>query len=204
MSETLLAVGTVAGAVQIGRTWLAATDADRRPWPPESVSAGFGLHWLLVMAMAGSFFGSVALTYGSLYPVGVVSVLGGAAFLVGAAVNVLASDEFEGPEEILGLERRMHTDGPFRLSRHPEVVGHVGAVGGLAVAAGSWQALVLAVVVGAWFALRPLAEEPVMADRFGRRYEQYRARVARYLDVTRLRRLAAGESPEPASPSDRS
>lgn len=186
VSTTLLGVGVVAAGAQLGLTGLAAADADHRPWPPDEVSGRFGLYWLLVMAMAGPFFTLLVTTAGSLYPVGAVSVAGGVAFLVGAAVNVLAADEFEGPEEILGLEWRVHTEGLFSVSRNPEVVGHVGALLGLAVAAGSWQALVLGTLVVGWFALKPHAEEPVLVERHAEEYARYRSRVARYLDVNRV------------------
>ncbi len=196
VSVTLVAVGLAATVVQLGRTTLAAVDADYRPWPPEQVSGGFGLHWLLVMAMAGTFFTSVATTFGSLYGVGVVpAVAGGALFIVGALVNVRTADVFEGPEEILGLDRRLHAEGPFTMSRNPEVAGHAGAVVGLAVASGSWQALVLSVGIVGWFVVRPLAEEPVLAERHDRRFECYRDRVARYFDTDRLRARLAGDQP---------
>ncbi|QSG12906.1 Putative protein-S-isoprenylcysteine methyltransferase [Halapricum desulfuricans] len=186
MSATLLAIGLTGAALQFVLTGQAAIDAERRPWPPDEITGRFGLYWLLVMSMAGSFFTLIATTSGSLYPVGVVSILGGGAFVLGAAVNVLTADEFEGPEEILGLEWNHHADGPFRFSRNPEVAGHAGAVAGLAVAAGSWQAMVLAGAIVGWFAVRPLAEEPVLAERYGDRYEDYRSRVGRYVDRERL------------------
>ena len=186
VSTTLLGIGAVAAGAQLGLTGLAAVDPDSRPWPPDEVSGRFGLYWLLVMGMAIPFFGLLATTAGSLYPVGVVSVAGGAAFLAGAAVNVLAADEFTGPEEILGLEWRVHTDGPFSFSRNPEVVGHAGALLGLAVAAGSWQALLLGTLAVGWFALKPHAEEPVLVERYAEEYARYRSRVARYLDVNRV------------------
>jgi len=186
MSTTLLAIGLVGGAMQIGLTGWAAVDGSRRPWPPDSVSGQFGLYWLLVMAMAGSFFGLIGTTAGSLYPVGIASIAGGGVFLFGTALNVLTADEFDDPEEILGLAWRHHAGGPFNFSRNPEVLGHVGAVAGLAVAAGSWQAMVLAGTIVGWFILKPLAEEPVLVDRYGEQYEQYRTRVDRYIDWTRL------------------
>jgi protein-S-isoprenylcysteine O-methyltransferase Ste14 len=183
VSTTLLGIGVAAAGAQFALTGLAAADSDYRPWPPDEVSGRFGLYWLLVMGMAMPFFALLATTAGSLYPVGVASVAGGVVFLTGAAVNVLAAAEFEGPEEILGLEWRVHTEGPFSFSRNPEVLGHAGAVLGLAVAAGSWQALLLGTAVAGWFALKPHAEEPVLAERYAEEYAHYRSRVARYLDV---------------------
>lgn len=193
VNTTVLGIGLAAAAVQLGLTGLATVDEDRQPWPPDGVSARFGLHWVLVMAMAGSLFAGVATNYGSLYPVGPLSlVAGGTVFLAGAAVNVLAADEMESPTEILGLSVQLRTGGPFRFSRHPEVAGHAGAVGGLAIASGAGEAFVLAPLLVGWFAIRPFAREPVLARRFDERYEQYRSRVARYLDVGRLR-AALGE-----------
>ena len=186
MSTTVLAIGTVAAGAQFTLTGLAAVSPTHRPWPPDEISGRFGLYWLLVMGMAGSFFTLLATTAGSLYPVGPASVAGAVVFVAGAAVNVLAADEFDGPEEILGLEWRIHTDGPFSFSRNPEVVGHGGALLGLAVAAGSWQALALGALVVGWFALKPHAEEPVLAERHAEEYARYRSRVARYLDVDRV------------------
>ena len=189
MSETLLVVGFGAVATQYLLTGLAATAPELRPWPPDELSGRFGLYWLLVMGTAAPFFGLVATTAGSLYPVGPASLVAGGVFLAGAAVNVLAADEMDDPAEVLGLELSLHTGGPFRLARRPEVAGHAGAVGGLALAAGSWQALALAAAVVGWFLLRPLAEEPVMAERFGTRYDRYRSRVARYGSLDALRGL---------------
>lgn len=191
MGNALLYVGLLAASGQFVRTGLAAVDPDHRPWPPDELSAGFGLYWLLVMGMAASFFGQVATSSGSLYPVGGPSfVAGGVIFLAGAALNVLTADAMDEPAEIFGLEWRLHTTGPFRFSRHPQVAGHAAGIGGLAVAAGAWQALLLAVLIVGWFAVRPFAEEPVLARRFGDEFAEYRSAVARYVDLRRLGRLA--------------
>jgi Putative protein-S-isoprenylcysteine methyltransferase len=112
-------------------------------------------------------------------------------------VNVRTAKALTGPEEILGLDRELHDEGPFTVARNPEVAGHAAAVLGLAVGSGSWQALVLAVAIVSWFALRPLAEEPVLAARHGQRFECYRTRVARYLDSDRLRTRLTGDQPTP-------
>lgn len=188
MSEILLTVGALATVGQVGATLRVALSEDPGPWPPTEVNGRFGLYWLSVMCMAGSFFALLATTHGSLYAVGPVTVaVGGLLGLVGAAVNVWTADTFDDPEEILGLQLGFHTDGPFRLSRNPSVLGHLGAVGGLAVAAGSWQALLLAGGIVGWFSIRPYADEPALRRAYGARYRRYRARVARYVDLERLR-----------------
>jgi protein-S-isoprenylcysteine O-methyltransferase Ste14 len=188
VSEILLTVGALATVGQVGATLRVAFSEEPGPWPPTEENGRFGLYWLSMMGMAGSFFALLATTHGSLYAASSLTVaVGGLLGLVGAAVNVWTADTFDDPEEILGLHLGFHTDGPFRLSRNPSVLGHLGAVGGLAVAAGSWQALLLAGGIGGWFALKPFAEEPALQRAYGSRYRHYRARVARYLDVDRLR-----------------
>jgi protein-S-isoprenylcysteine O-methyltransferase Ste14 len=189
VSEILLTVGALAAVGQVGATLRVALSEEPGPWPPTE----FDLYWLAVLGMAGSFFALLATTHGSLYAVTPVTVtVGGLIGFVGAAVNVWTADTVDDPEEMLGLQLSFHTAGPFRLSRNPSVLGHAGAVGGLAVLAGSWQALLLAAGIVGWFALRPFAEEPALQRVYGSRYRHYRARVARYFDVNRLRDSVSG------------
>lgn len=193
MSEILLTVGALAAVGQVGATLRVALSEDPGPWPPTEFGGQFGLYWLAVMGIAGSFFALLATTHGSLYAVTPVTVaVGGLIGVGGAAVNVWTADTFDDPEEILGLQLSFHTEGPFRLSRNPSVLGHAGAVGGFAVLAGSWQALLLAVGIVGWFALKPFAEEPALRRAYGPQYRHYRARVARYVDVDRLRDGVSG------------
>lgn len=193
MSEILLTVGALATVGQVGATLYVARSEEPGPWPPTDVGGWFGLYWLPVMVMAGSFFGLLATTHGSLYAVGPTTVaVGGVLALAGAAVNVWTADTLDEPAEILGLQFSFHTEGPFELSRNPSVLGHLGAVGGLAVAGGSWQALLVATGVVGWFALKPYAEEPALQREYGSKYRRYRARVARYFDGQRLRERVTG------------
>lgn len=74
------------------------------------------------------------------------------------------------------------TDGPFRASRNPIYVGMTLILAGVAMMFGSatpW--LVLPVFV--WLIARNVipVEEALMADVFGADYEQYRARVRRWI-----------------------
>jgi protein-S-isoprenylcysteine O-methyltransferase Ste14 len=145
------------------------------------------------MGMAGSFFALLATTHGSLYAVTPATVaVGGLIGVGGAAVSVWTADTSDDPEEILGLQLSFHTEGAFRLSRNPSVLGHAGAVGELAVLAGSWQALLLAVGIVGWFALEPFAEEPALRRAYGSQYRHYRARVARYVNIDGLRDGVSG------------
>lgn len=75
----------------------------------------------------------------------------------------------------------LRTDGPFRLSRNPGLVGNYVFVGGLWMAAPSITLLggILAYVVYMDFKVR--MEEDYLANRFGKSYDAYRMRTGRYL-----------------------
>ena len=74
------------------------------------------------------------------------------------------------------------TDGPFRFSRNPMYLAMIGALGGVALAAGSLAVWVVPIVFGLWLRRAfVLPEEAFMAERFGEAYTQYRGRVRRWL-----------------------
>ena len=77
---------------------------------------------------------------------------------------------------------RLVTTGPFRLTRNPMYTGHVVALLGAALRAGSWWPLViLPLCMRATTRLVILPEEEYLSDRFGEDYERYRARVRRWV-----------------------
>jgi protein-S-isoprenylcysteine O-methyltransferase Ste14 len=76
----------------------------------------------------------------------------------------------------------MIASGPYRLSRNPLYVGLLALYLAIALLASSLWALVLfptAVVLVLWGAILP--EEQFLEDRFGEPYDDYRARVRRWL-----------------------
>ena len=81
-----------------------------------------------------------------------------------------------------GASSQVLRSGPFRVSRNPLYVGLVALDAGLALLAASFWALAL-VPVGiallVWGAIRP--EERYLTEKFGTDYEEYRARVRRWL-----------------------
>mgnify|MGYP007124885079 CR=1 FL=1 len=120
MSEILLTIGALAAVGQVGATLPVALSEDPGPWPPTEFGGQFGLYWLAVMEMAGSFFALLATTHGSLYAVTPVTVaVGGLIGVGGAAVNVWTADPFDDSEEILGLQLSFHTEGPGSCGARP-------------------------------------------------------------------------------------
>ncbi len=78
--------------------------------------------------------------------------------------------------------RAMIQDGPYRLSRNPLYVGLLALYLGLALLAPTFWGVVLfpaAVLLVWWGAIRP--EEQFLHERFGAPYEEYAARVRRWL-----------------------
>jgi protein-S-isoprenylcysteine O-methyltransferase Ste14/pimeloyl-ACP methyl ester carboxylesterase len=78
--------------------------------------------------------------------------------------------------------RHLVASGPYRFSRNPMYVGVSVMLLGWAVAFASWELVLYAVIVVAAFHLRVLFnEEPFLARTHGRRWDDYRARVPRWL-----------------------
>jgi protein-S-isoprenylcysteine O-methyltransferase Ste14 len=76
--------------------------------------------------------------------------------------------------------------GPYRLVRNPMITGVATILAGLALFFRSWgialEFAIFLVVNAIYF---PLVEEPGLRRRFGAEYEEYRARVPRWLPRVR-------------------
>jgi protein-S-isoprenylcysteine O-methyltransferase Ste14 len=73
--------------------------------------------------------------------------------------------------------------GVYRISRNPQWVAIVMVMLGIAIAVGSWTALILVVVTMVAGHFRILAEEKVCLDQYGESYWRYMERAPRYLLV---------------------
>lgn len=77
--------------------------------------------------------------------------------------------------------------GPYRYVRNPMITGVATILAGQALFFRSWAILIeLAVFVLVNAIYFPLVEEPGLRRRFGQDYEEYRARVPRWLPRVRL------------------
>ena len=77
---------------------------------------------------------------------------------------------------------RLMTDGPFRFSRNPIYLGMTNILAGVAAMLGSltpW--FVLPVFIGLIARNVIPVEEAIMAETFGSEYQEYRARVRRWI-----------------------
>jgi protein-S-isoprenylcysteine O-methyltransferase Ste14/pimeloyl-ACP methyl ester carboxylesterase len=82
--------------------------------------------------------------------------------------------------------RHLVSSGPYRVSRNPMYVGVSLILFGWAIAFGSWALVLYALIVMAAFHLRVLRhEEPFLARTHGRRWDDYRLRVPRWIFPSR-------------------
>jgi protein-S-isoprenylcysteine O-methyltransferase Ste14 len=76
---------------------------------------------------------------------------------------------------------RLVTSGPFVWCRNPMYLGHIVFLIGLALTFDSWFAALITVATGVWFQFRVRRDEMRLRERFGRPYEEYSARVRRWI-----------------------
>ncbi len=76
---------------------------------------------------------------------------------------------------------RLVTEGPFRFTRNPMYLGHLIFMAGLALSCWSWLALILLAVNMVWFHRRVLGDEARLRSMFGAEYNDYTARVKRWI-----------------------
>lgn len=114
-------------------------------------------------------------------------VVGGLLYVGGAIWDrrVLKKLTFPGlaglPEISLKRPSKLLTDGPYAIVRHPRYLGALVGVTGFAVIVNYlWLYVMLAACVPVGW-LMVLLEERELRRRFGREYEEYAARVPRFL-----------------------
>jgi protein-S-isoprenylcysteine O-methyltransferase Ste14 len=152
-----------------------STGADRRRGkraPVLANFAAFGLFFGLLAAFVGSADGPVALVLalcGCLLAVAGSALVVGSRWELGSAWSLVPR-----ADQDAGLV----TTGPYRFVRHPIYLGLAMLAMGQALAFGSWPAVavVFAAIVPS-FVWRACAEERLLTDAFGARYDHYRRRT---------------------------
>lgn len=155
------------------------SDADDRPnvilHPPT----------LLVVALGGGFI--LRAIYGGLLPIPEAFGEAAGLILVIAALRVLIASisAFAEAGETLKPDtpsRTLFTEGPYRRSRNPIYAAMIAFGAGFALATQNLWMLLAVAMFGAivhFFVILP--EEAYLSRRFGREYEEYKARVRRWI-----------------------
>ena len=153
---------------------------------PMAIWTGAAMHGnaLLLLAIAW-------LDRGSLGDPGKIAVAAGAFFaLVGAALICLGRSAYADFSRVYGLkEDELIERGVYRWSRNPQYVGYALFLGGVSLIALSIWALLLALLFALFIHCYIVTvEEPHLRAAFGKGYEAYVRRTARYFAPPSARR----------------
>lgn len=168
-----------------------ATDDTPRPVSWHVADAMFVLAWILLAlcAVLAEDEGPVAVRAVS----GVVPVAVGVGLLIWAQRTMGLAWRPDIPPVRDGS---LATRGPFAIVRNPNYVAMLIAALGVAVVSGGPVAVAALVMLLASLALTARAEEPLLLARYGAAYEQYAARVGRFVPgVGRIIRPAEADAP---------
>lgn len=89
-----------------------------------------------------------------------------------------------------GMPDRLITTGPYAATRNPMYLGHLVFLAGLAMVTRSPLAAVVAAAHVPWFSARVRRDESRLRERFGAPYDEYCARVPRWIPSSRPWRRA--------------
>ena len=183
MTQVLFSVVLVAVLLNTATVLLTIARPDLRVWPPprrnswqflyNGAMSYTGLFGLIALGILD--WNSFLLAGSARFVVGGLLMSGGLFALWGAVVLGLHASQ--------GLGDELVTAGPYRYSRNPQYVGTIPTVIGYAILCGSTLAITVALVMSVWFILVPFAEESWCRENLGPAYEEYKARVPRYLGL---------------------
>jgi len=124
-------------------------------------------------------------------PVGAVLVALGFAIAVAGSLHL-------GLEETQGMRGQLRTDGLYRYSRNPQYVGYLLATVGFPLLTAAPLTVPLAGIYLVWWLVFPIADEPWLCEEYGEAYEQYAARVPRFVGRETVALLfGAGDEGDP-------
>jgi len=149
-------------------------DSGIKAWPVWIVSAA-GVVLLQTLVPKGIWAATVFRS-DWLAAVGLVMLIGSTLFTLWARWTL---GRMWSPVPSLREEHELHTNGPYRLTRHPIYTGILGMVLGSALVTGFGGVLIALLALGGVFLVRSAREEKLMLQTFGERYVRYQHDVPR-------------------------
>ena len=89
----------------------------------------------------------------------------------------------------VGETGALQTDGLYRYTRNPQVIGDLVSLVGVVAITNSWLVLWVCVLNAVWHLLLPYIEEPWLYEQFGDPYKSYLETTPRFVDGRTVRRL---------------
>jgi protein-S-isoprenylcysteine O-methyltransferase Ste14 len=136
-------------------------------------------HQQKVLTIIGKLLALVAVIMIVLTPLKIgssVFILGLGIVVVGLAALVKALLDFRNAPDNLPA-----TEGIYRITRHPQNIASSVVILGCTIAIGSWLAMIVFVVARVFLHANLVAEEEACVRLYGQVYQDYMARVPRYL-----------------------
>src|SRR5215813_3400702 len=126
-----------------------------------------------------------AITFGSdwLSALGLVLLIGSTLLTLWARWSL---GKMWSPVPSLREHHELHTNGAYRITRHPIYSGILGMVLGSALVAGSGAVLLALLVLGLVFGVRIQSEEKLMLQTFGEQYRRYQRDVPRLVPFLQI------------------
>lgn len=195
MKQTVFYAAVVAGSVYV-LGLVATIVSDRvRIWPLWGKSWTAWERWFNYVFGAVLFLAYVPLAYldwNTFVLPRPGSIVAGAVLLLAGGTLTAAGLQLIGVQTSCGEEGEIRTDGLYRYTRNPQIVGNVIATVGVVLLTNSVLVLELSVLLTVWHLLMPFVEEPSLRKKFGREYEEYLSTTPRFLGVRSFVRLLKG------------
>jgi protein-S-isoprenylcysteine O-methyltransferase Ste14 len=168
------AIGALYNARYAPRTVSRDSWSSFRPWPGW-IAEVVGV--LLVGAFVpGSVWAAFSFRNDVLAAIGMAVLVGSTVFTLWARWTL---GKMWSSVPALREKHELHTDGPYRVTRHPIYTGILGMLFGSALVGGSGGVVLALLLFGGVFLMRIRREEQLMLQTFGEQYVRYQRRVPR-------------------------
>ncbi len=160
-----------------------------RVWPPpKKYSWQFWISWIFAtIGMLGTpllgllDFNSLGGWHWIYFLIGCLSLVTGSIITIWGITTL-------SEHQSLGLKGKIITDGPYRYSRNPQYLGFIILYSGLILMTFSFMVLVTGLMIIALFFILPFSEEPWLLGEYGKAYEDYCAKVPRFIGINSKKR----------------
>ena len=155
-----------------------------RVWPPpKKYSWQFLISWIFTtVGMLGTpllgflDFNSLGGWHWIYFLIGCLPIVTGSIITIW---GIMTLSEYQS----LGLKGNIITDGPYQYSRNPQYLGFILLYSGLILTTFSFMVLVTGLSLIAMFFILPFSEEPWLLQEHGKAYEDYVAKIPRFIGI---------------------